>query len=63
MKKERLSDDINSGSAVVLWPMEKGVRGKEEETWGAKGRQGKGEQSQEEEEKGRFSVVLAKKVR
>lgn len=25
-------DDINSGSAVVLWPMEKGVRGKEEET-------------------------------
>lgn len=31
-KRKVECDDINSGSAVVLWPMEKGGRGKEEET-------------------------------
>lgn len=30
-------DDINSGSAVVLWPMEKGVEGDRVETRGTKG--------------------------
>ena len=38
-------DDINSGSAVMLWPMEKGVKGNREETRGSKG--GRGEKSQE----------------
>lgn len=44
MKTKKVErDDINSGSAVVLWPMEKGVEGRKEKTRGTEG--GGGEKS------------------